>query len=73
MGKSGISSYKFLKNKAKVYLFDDNSETIINSKLNQRLQNIKEVSQIKFDRIIISPGIDIYSCKLVQNLKKKSF
>jgi UDP-N-acetylmuramoylalanine--D-glutamate ligase len=24
MGKSGISSYKFLKNKAKVYLFDDN-------------------------------------------------
>jgi UDP-N-acetylmuramoylalanine--D-glutamate ligase len=24
LGKSGISSYKFLKNKAKVYLFDDN-------------------------------------------------
>ena len=23
LGKSGISSYKFLKNKAKVYLFDD--------------------------------------------------
>ena len=23
MGKSGISSYKFLKNKAKIYLFDD--------------------------------------------------
>ena len=70
MGKSGISSYKFLKNKAKVYLFDDNSKTIINSKLNQRLQNIKEVSKIKFDRIIISPGIDIYSCKLAKILKK---
>ena len=70
MGKSGISSYKFLKNKAKVYLFDDNSKIIINSKLNQRLQNIKEVSKIKFDRIIISPGIDIYSCKLAKILKK---
>ena len=23
LGKSGISSYKFLNNKAKVYLFDD--------------------------------------------------
>ena len=23
LGKSGISSYKFLKNKSKVYLFDD--------------------------------------------------
>ena len=70
MGKSGISSYKFLKNKAKVYLFDDNSKIIINSKLNQRLQNIKEVSKIKFDRIIISPGIDIYNCKLAKILKK---
>ena len=24
LGKSGVASYKFLKNKAKVYLFDDN-------------------------------------------------
>ena len=24
LGKSGLSSYKFLDNKAKVYLFDDN-------------------------------------------------
>jgi UDP-N-acetylmuramoylalanine--D-glutamate ligase len=49
------------------------SKKKINSKLNQRLQNIKEVSKIKFDRIIISPGIDIYSCKLAKILKKKSF
>jgi UDP-N-acetylmuramoylalanine--D-glutamate ligase len=26
LGKSGIASYKFLKNKAKVYLFDDDSK-----------------------------------------------
>ncbi|MDB3886441.1 UDP-N-acetylmuramoyl-L-alanine--D-glutamate ligase [Candidatus Pelagibacter sp.] len=70
LGKSGITSYKFLKNIAKVYLFDDNLKKKINSKLNQRLQNIKEVSKIKFDKIIISPGIDIHSCKLVKILKK---
>ena len=28
LGKSGISTFKFLKNKAKVYLFDDNSKII---------------------------------------------
>ncbi|MDC0895534.1 UDP-N-acetylmuramoyl-L-alanine--D-glutamate ligase [Candidatus Pelagibacter sp.] len=70
LGKSGISSYKFLKNKAKVYLFDDNLKKKINSKSNQRLHKIKEVSKIKFDIIIISPGIDIHSCKLVKILKK---
>ena len=26
LGKSGISSYKFLKNKSDVYLFDDNQK-----------------------------------------------
>ena len=31
LGKSGISSYKFLKDRAKVYLFDDNLK--INLKL----------------------------------------
>ena len=70
LGKSGVSSYKFLKNKAKVHLFDDNLKKKINSKLNQRLQNVKEVSKIKFDKIIISPGIDIHSCRLTKILKK---
>ena len=31
LGKSGISSYKFLKNKAELYLFDDNIKKEINS------------------------------------------
>ena len=62
LGKSGISSYKFLKNKALVYLFDDNFKT--NFRLKRKLINFKEISQIKFDKIIISPGIDISKCKL---------
>ena len=70
LGKSGISSYKFLNNKAKVYLFDDNLKKKINCKSNQRLKDVKEVSKIKFDKIIISPGIDISSCRLSNILKK---
>ncbi|WP_435089801.1 UDP-N-acetylmuramoyl-L-alanine--D-glutamate ligase [Candidatus Pelagibacter bacterium nBUS_30] len=70
LGKSGISSYKFLNNKAKVFLFDDNLKKEINSKLNQRLKDVREVSKIKFDKIIISPGIDISNCRLTDILKK---
>ena len=73
LGKSGISSYKFLNNKAKVYLFDDNLKKKINCKLNQRLKDTKEVSKIKFDKIIVSPGIDISNCRLANILKKKPF
>ena len=70
LGKSGVSSYKFLNNRAKVFLFDDNLKKKINSRLNQRLKDVKEVSKIKFDKIIISPGIDISSCRLANILKK---
>ena len=68
LGKSGISSYKFLKNKAKLYLFDDNQK--INFKLNKKLINLNEISKINFDKIIISPGIDIFNCKLSKLIKK---
>ena len=70
LGKSGITSYKFLKNKAELYLFDDNLKKKINSKINQRLHNLKQVSKFKFDKIIISPGIDISNCKLSKFLNK---
>jgi len=70
LGKSGISSYRFLNDKATVYLFDDDLKKKINCKLNQRLKSFKEVSKIYFDIIIISPGIDIYNCKLSIILKK---
>ena len=64
LGKSGISSYKFLKKKADVYLFDDNS------KINKKLVSLSKISKISFDVIIISPGIDISKCKLSTFLKK---
>ncbi len=64
LGKSGISSYKFLKDKAKVYLFDDNL------KLKKKLVDHKEIFKINFDKIIISPGIDILNCRLSKFLKR---
>ena len=70
LGKSGTSSYNFLKNKAEVYLFDDNIKKKINLKSKQRLSNLKEISKVYFDRIIISPGINIANCKLSKILKK---
>ena len=51
-------------------MFDDNLKKSINTKLNQRLKNLKEVSKIDFDKIIISPGIDIYNCRLSKILRK---
>jgi UDP-N-acetylmuramoylalanine--D-glutamate ligase len=72
LGKSGISSYKFLKDKATVYLFDDDLKKKINSKSNQKLKNLREISKIKFDKIVISPGIDISNCRLSKILKKNS-
>ena len=68
LGKSGISSYKFLKNKSDVYLFDDNQK--INLKLKKKIIRQEQIKKIDFDRIIISPGIDILNCKLSKFLKK---
>ena len=72
LGKSGVSSYKFLKNKADLYLFDDNEKKNIKLKSNLRHNTLKEISKINFDKIIISPGIDISKCKLSKTLKKNS-
>jgi len=68
LGKSGISSYRFLKKKCDVYLFDDNHK--INLKINQKIIRLNQIQKINFDRIIISPGIDITNCKLSKFLNK---
>ena len=62
LGKSGISTYKFLKKSSDLYLFDDNHR--INLKFNKKIISLKQIKKINFDKIIISPGIDISNCKL---------
>jgi len=68
LGKSGISSYKKKKKKADVYLFDDNLRNNLN--LKKKLISFKKISKLNFERIIISPGIDILKCRLSKYLKK---
>jgi UDP-N-acetylmuramoylalanine--D-glutamate ligase len=70
LGKTGIALYKFLNNKAKVYIFDDDLTKKFRNRSYQRLKSIKEISIINFDSIIISPGIDVLKCKLSKFLKK---
>ncbi len=66
LGKSGLSTLQFLKNKSDVFLYDDLKKNLKNS------ISYKSILKKKFDFIIISPGIDINKCKLSKFLKKNS-
>ncbi len=72
LGKSGISSFKFLKTKNQVYLFDDNNKIKLNSLTKKNLVSLSFVKKTKFDLIIISPGINDKKCRLNKFLKKNS-
>ena len=41
LGKSGLSSFNFLKNQNKVYLFDDNLSLKIKKSLKKKFSNLK--------------------------------
>ena len=66
LGKSGLATFNFLKKKSEVFLYDDYKKNFKN------LISYKNLKKIKFDFIIISPGIDIDKCKLTKFLKKNS-
>ena len=70
LGKSGLSAFQFLKNKNDVFLFDDFQLKSKNFGVRKRLLSYKKILGQKFDRIILSPGIDINKCSLSRFLKK---
>jgi UDP-N-acetylmuramoylalanine--D-glutamate ligase len=70
LGKSGLSTFKFLKNKSDIFLYDDFQSKIKNLNLKKNLINHKKILKTKFDQIILSPGIDFNKCKLSKFLKK---
>ena len=70
LGKSGIASYKFLKNKNKLYLFDDKKISIKNSDIKKKFIKFKNLRKENFDYIILSPGINIDKCLLKKYLSK---
>ena len=72
LGKSGISSFKFLKKRNQVFLFDDNNKIKLNSYTKKNLISLSLIKKIKFDLIVISPGINNKKCKLNKFLKENS-
>ena len=59
LGKSGVSAYRFLKKDNQMTKYDDRFKG-----------DLTNITKIKFDYIIISPGIDINKCNLRKFLKK---
>ena len=72
LGKSGLSAFRFLKNKSDVFLYDDYQFKIKNLDIKKKTINYKNISKSTFDVIILSPGIDINKCKLSKFLKKNN-
>ena len=70
LGKSGLSTFNFLKNKSEVFLYDDFRKKIKNRYLKNYLISQKKIPKLNFDKIILSPGIDINKCNLTKFLKK---
>ncbi len=70
LGKSGLSAFKFLKNKNDVFLYDDAPIKIKNQNIKKNYISFRNILRFKFDQIILSPGIDINNCKLSNFLKK---
>ena len=66
LGKSGLSTFNFLKSKNEVFLYDDFLQK------NKKIIDYRILLKKKFDYIIISPGIDKDKCKLSKFLKKNS-
>jgi len=61
LGKSGLSVFKFLRKDNEITTHDDKIKV-----------DNKKLTKIKFDCIIISPGIDINKCNLSKFLKNNS-
>ncbi len=72
LGKSGVSAFYFLKKRNNVYLYDDFQLKFKNPSFKKYLINFKKVFKLKFDQIILSPGIDINNCKLSKFLKRNN-
>jgi UDP-N-acetylmuramoylalanine--D-glutamate ligase len=68
LGKSGLSTYSYLKKNNIISLYDD--RIITKKNIKDTYTTYKEIIKKEFDCIIISPGIDINKCKLSRFLKK---
>ena len=70
LGKSGFSTYLFLRKNNDIYLYDDNKNIIKNKKIKKLLIKSNYINKINFDFVVVSPGINIKKCYLKSFLKK---
>ena len=70
LGKSGLSSFKFLKKNNEIYLYDDKKIDNKSLEIKKKIIGYKKIIKKKIDHIIISPGINIDKCQLSKFLKK---
>ena len=70
LGKSGLSTLKFLQNKCEVYAYDDFNTSFKSPSIKKKIIKFNKISNFNFDQIILSPGININNCRLSNFLKK---
>ena len=68
-GKSGRACFNYLKKNNKIKIYDDKKSSIPN-KLKKKSINKTKLISIHFDRIVVSPGIDISKCTIKKYLSK---
>ena len=69
LGKSGLASFNYLKKENFLNIFDDYKK-ILSKKFKKYSISKNKLIGLNFDYIVISPGIDIDSCKLKSFLNK---
>ena len=69
-GKTGKSSFNFLKKNNKVVIYDDIHKIIPKKIKKLYFQKIYDVKKINFEYIVLSPGINVNKCNLKYFLRK---
>ena len=68
-GKSGRACFKYLRKNNKIEIYDDKKSSIPKN-LKKNSINKTKLTSVNFDRIVVSPGIDINKCTLKNYLSK---
>ena len=68
-GKSGRACFKYLRKNNKIEIYDDKKSSIPKNLKKNSINKTKLIS-VNFDRIVVSPGIDINKCTLKKYLSK---
>ena len=68
-GKSGRACFKYLRKNNKIEIYDDKKSSIPKNFKKNSINKTK-LTSVNFDRIVVSPGIDINKCTLKKYLSK---